>query len=87
MLWANLFIALLYTLMILCTLVYYQFWAKPEETLSWMRNDLILGRSKPHPTLLISIKEYVEFMLLLALYINVRPRNWPPFFSLELHED
>jgi len=32
-------------------------------------------------------KEIFEFSVLISLYLNVRPRNWPPFFSLELYEE
>ena len=35
----------------------------------------------------IIVKELFEFIALTSLYLNVRPRIWPHFFSLELYEE
>lgn len=33
------------------------------------------------------MKELFELILLIGQYYNVRPRVWPQFFSLDMHED
>ncbi len=41
----------------------------------------------PRLTLEVLLKECVEVSLLSLFYFNIRPRDWPAFFTLEMHED
>ena len=44
-------------------------------------------RAMENPAKVIVPKELGEFLLLACLYFNVRPRNWPQFFTLEMNEN
>ena len=44
-------------------------------------------RSMDHPAKVIIPKELGEFLLLAYLYFNMRPRNWPQFFTIEMNEN
>ena len=68
-------------------LIYTQLYEKTMEDEEIISDYLMYGISMRRPTLTVMLKEVTEFLILFFLYINVRPRNWPPFYSLELGED
>ena len=55
--------------------------------LHWGHDGIYGQRSYQELTTLVIMKELFELILLIGQYYNVRPRVWPQFFSLDMHED
>ena len=53
----------------------------------WGQNGIPGKRSKDGLISFCIIKEILEISLLTLLFMNVRPRNWPSFFMLDMTED
>ena len=71
----NLLIGLVYTFLVLIGLSLHSFWEYPRSYNHVGFNVLIFS------------KETIELVILVLMFVNVRPRNWPAFFSLEMGED
>lgn len=39
------------------------------------------------PKLTVVLKEIGELTILILLFLNIRPRRWPQFFTLEMNEN
>ena len=86
MLVLNLAIGIVYALVILISL------STTTARYNHAENENEMGllspvRSMDHPARVIIPKELGEFLLLVCLYFNVRPRHWPQFFTLEMNEN
>lgn len=72
----NLVVALVYAFAILFGLICNRFMFDPSQTATVTTINLT-----------VILKESCEFLILLSLLINTRPRIWPAFYSIEMNED
>ena len=53
----------------------------------WSHDGEVAERSKARVTALVVLKEIVELALLSGQFLNIRPRVWPQYFTLEMLDD
>ena len=85
MLFFNLLIGIVYSLTITISLVIMTVKGVYSHVENMAGADPM--RSMEHPAHIVIPKEVGEFLILTCLYLNVRPRNWPQYFILEVSEN